>query len=290
MLDDLIQERLKKTETLRSMGIDPYPASVARTHTARVILERFVSLSEEKKPVTVAGRISGLRKQGGVTFADVKDETGGIQLVLKKDSLAEFDRWSEALDLGDFTEATGTLFTTERGEKSVAVASFRIIAKSLRPIPSDWYGVKDTETRLRERYLDILLNPETKVLFEKKSVFWNEMRAFLRKQGFLEVETPVLENIPGGADAEPFKTHHNALDTDFYLRISLEIALKKLMVAGYENVFEIGRIFRNEGIDAEHLQDYTQLEFYSAYHDYKWHAGNQMARTHDQLGREVAGD
>lgn len=270
MLEDLIQERLRKIEKLKARGFDPYPPSVQQTRGIGAAISSFDRLSEEKATVALAGRVTGLRKQGGVLFADLKDESGKFQLVLKQDELADFDLLNEALDLGDFAEAAGTLFTTARGEKSLAVSSLRIIAKSLRPIPSDWYGLKDTETRLRERYLDLLLHPETKELFVKKGVFWNEIRAFLRKQGFLEVETPVLESIPGGADAEPFKTHHNALDSDFYLRISLEIALKKLLVAGYENVFEIGRIFRNEGIDAEHLQDYTQLEFYSAYHDYKW--------------------
>lgn len=270
MLEELKNERLRKARLLTERKFSPYPASVSRTHTVRELTDSFEAFAGKKSVVSTTGRITGLRKQGGVLFADIKDESGKIQLVFKKDTFPEFDLWHETLDLGDFAEAKGILFTTERGEKSIAIQAFRIITKTLRPIPAEWYGLKDTETRLRERYLDILLHPDTKELFAKKAAFWNAMRQFLHKQKFLEVETPVLETIAGGADAEPFKSHHNALDTDFYLRISLEIALKKLLVAGYENVFEIGRIFRNEGIDAEHLQDYTQLEFYSAYHDYKW--------------------
>lgn len=270
MLENLISERRRKLETLKRRGLDPYPARTGEARSIGTILQSFDELTANAATLSVHGRVVGFRRQGGVSFVDIRDETGKIQLVFKKDALADFELWNETLDLGDFAESTGTLFTTERGEKSVAVTSFRIITKTLRPIPAERFGLEDIETRLRQRYLDILLSPETKDLFIRKSIFWNEMRAFLRKQDFLEVETPVLEAVPGGADAEPFKTRMNALDADLYLRISLEIALKKLLVAGYENVFEIGRIFRNEGIDAEHLQDYTQLEFYSAHHDYKW--------------------
>jgi len=172
------------------------------------------------------------------------------------------------LDVGDFIEVCGTLFATKRGEKSISPTLVRIIGKSIRPLPSEWYGLEDTEIRLRKRYLDMLTHPEIRELFIKKDIFWTTIRNFLKNEEFREVETAVLEPIPGGAEAEPFITHHNALDTNFYLRISLELPLKRLLVGGFEKVFEIGRIFRNEGIDREHLQDYTQMECYWAYADY----------------------
>src|SRR3989344_4101343 len=268
MLELLIEERKRKLKNIRDKGIDPYPASSKRAHTASYVVDNFSKLSKTRKKVYLTGRIRALRDQGGVIFIDLKDESSGIQVVLKKDNIKDFNFWKENLDLGDFIEVGGTLFKTKRGEKSVEVKAFKLLTKSLRPIPKDFYGIADTETRLRKRYLDIALNAEVKELFFKKAKFWEAFRRELEANGFLEVETPILESTPGGADADPFVTHHNALDEDFYIRISLEIALKKLMVAGYEKVFEIGRVFRNEGIDAEHLQDYTALEFYWAYVDY----------------------
>lgn len=268
MIDSLIEERKRKLKNIRDKGIDPYPSSSKRTHTVVEVLENFAKFSRSRKKVYLTGRIRALRDQGGVIFIDLKDETGGVQVVFKKDNLKDFDFWKDNLDLGDFVEISGPLFKTKRGEKSVEAKNFKLLVKSLRSVPKDFYGIADTETRLRKRYLDLLLHPELRELFIKKSKFWESFRTVLKENGFLEVETSVLETTPGGADAEPFTTHHNALDEDFYLRISLEIALKKLLVGGYERVFEIGRIFRNEGIDAEHLQDYAQLEFYWAYTDY----------------------
>ncbi|HEY4524049.1 MAG TPA: lysine--tRNA ligase, partial [Candidatus Paceibacterota bacterium] len=174
----------------------------------------------------------------------------------------------DMLDIGDFIEVVGRAYLTKREEKSINTNAVRIITKSLRPIPSEWYGLSDTETRFRKRYLDLLLHPELKELFRKKSRFWKSVRDYLLQEEFLEVETPVLEQIPGGADAKPFITHHHALDINLYLRISLELHLKRLIVGGFEKIFEIGRVFRNEGIDDEHLQDYTQMELYWAYKDY----------------------
>lgn len=261
-------ERLKKLSRLKEVGINPYPAKVRRSHKIGEAIRKFSSLSKGKKDVSLAGRIMSVRDQGGIIFLDLRDESAQIQVVLKKDNLKNFELFRETLDRGDFISASGVLFTTKHGEKSIQAKEVVILTKSLRPIPSSWYGLEEIETRLRERYLDLILNPETKEMFRKKTVFWNAVRTFLKKEGFMEVELPVLETIPGGAEAEPFKTHMNALDTDFYLRISLELPLKKLVVGGYESVFEIGRVFRNEGIDREHLQDYTQMEFYWAYHDY----------------------
>lgn len=268
MINSLIEERKKKLKNIKAKGIDPYPAESKRTHTILEVLTSFNKLARAKKKVRLTGRLRAWRDQGGVIFADLKDASGVIQLVFKKEDFKDFDFWKENLDLGDFIEVGGTLFKTKKGQESLEVGSFKLLAKSLRSMPKDFYGITEIETKLRQRYLDIALNPEVRDIFIKKAKFWDSLRTELKTQGFLEVETPVLEAIPGGADAEPFVTHHNALNEDFYLRISLEIALKKIMVAGYEKVFEIGRIFRNEGMDAEHLQDYTQLEFYWAYADY----------------------
>ena len=199
---------------------------------------------------------------------DLRDGSGSMQAVVSKKNFKDFVLYKENLDLGDFVSAQGTVFKTKAGQKSLRVSNLTLASKSLRPVPSQWYGIQDEEEKLRKRYLDVLLNPEIRDMFEKKSKFWNAIRNFLIKRDFMEVETPALENMPGGAEARPFITHHNALDLDVYLRISPELWLKRLMVAGYLKVFEIGRIFRNEGMDAEHLQDYTQMEFYWAYADY----------------------
>lgn len=269
MLDDLIKERLRKLEEIKNGGLDAYPPSVKRTFDIAEAHAKFGELSAAKKKLFLAGRLTSLRDQGNISFLDLADESGKIQIVFKKDVLPKFDFWKGVLDIGDFVEAGGVLFKTQKGEESLEVHDVRILTKSLRPIPSEWYGVSDIETRLRKRYLDLLANIETRELFRKKAVFWQTIRNFMIKQGFLEVWTPVLENIPGGADAEPFVTHHNALDRDFYLRISLELPLKRLLVGGYDKVFEIGRLFRNEGIDREHLQEYDDMEFYWGYADYK---------------------
>src|SRR3989344_6815554 len=282
MIDSLIEERKRKLKNIKAKGIDAYPADVYRTHKIGEALASFNKLAKAKKKVWLAGRLRAWRDQGGVVFADLKDESGSIQLVFKKDGFKDFDFWKENLDLGDFVEAGGNLFKTKKGQESLEVKSFKLLVKSLRPMPKDFYGITEVETRLRQRNLDIALNSEVRDIFIKKARFWDSLRTELKSEGFLEVETPVLEAIPGGADAEPFVTHHNALDEDFYLRISLEIALKKIMVAGYEKVFEIGRVFRNEGIDAEHLQDYTALEFYWAYTDY-----NDLMKFLEKLYKKV---
>ena len=232
--------------------------------------------------MSLAGRLNSLRDQGKIIFTDIADETGKIQLVLKEENLKDFEFWRSVLDLGDFISATGQLFATKRGEKSMEVAELAMAAKSLLPLPDKWAGLEDEEMRLRKRYLDLAATENLREFFRKKMVFWDTFRSALTKEGFLEVELPVFENLPGGAEAEPFRTHHNALDTDFYLRISLELPLKKLLVGGFDKVFEIGRVFRNEGIDREHLQDYTQLEFYWAYRDY-----NDVMALVEKIYKEV---
>lgn len=269
MLEDIRKERLNKLQKIKDAKVDPYPPRTRRTITIGEARKRFGALSKAKRTLYVVGRLVGLRDQGGVIFGDLQDETGKLQIVFKKDTLKDFTFLKSVLDRGDFMSVGGVPFKTKKEQESIEAKKVQILGKSLLPLPTEWFGLEETETRLRQRYLDFLMNQETKVLFRKKAVFWNTFRNELVKAGFLEFETPVLETTPGGAEAEPFTTHHNALDTDFYLRISLELPLKKLLVAGYEKVFEIGRIFRNEGIDYEHLQDYTQLEFYWAYSDYQ---------------------
>jgi len=264
-LENLRQIRLNKLVALRKAGIDPYPSKFDRTYT--IAQARKLPLGAKVK---IAGRIMGQRTHGGIVFFDLFDSTDKIQLLFSKEKLGtkNFNIISN-FDLGDFLGIEGQLFRTKAGELTVEVSSFTLLAKSLRPLPSEWYGLKDAETRLRKRYLDLIFNPNLKEIFFKKSLFWTNVREYLKDRGFLEVETPALEQIPGGADARPFLTHHYAQDIDLYLRISLELHLKRLIVGGFEKIFEIGRVFRNEGMDAEHLQDYTQLEFYWAYVDYE---------------------
>jgi lysyl-tRNA synthetase class 2 len=268
MLEDIVKARKEKLSELRTKGENPYPAKVKRTHSIYETLRSFAVLSKQKKKVFITGRVIGFRDQGKLIFVDLDDGTSRIQALITRVKTKGFDTLKKALDIGDFIEISGLPIKTKKGEKSIETKTARIIVKSLRPMPSGFYGIEDAEIRLRKRYLDLALNPETREMFRKKSVFWGTFREALKESGFLEVETPIFERTPGGAEAEPFITHYNALDTNFYLRISLEISLKKLLIGGFDKIFEIGRVFRNEGIDAEHLQDYTQLEFYWAYADY----------------------
>jgi len=268
---ELFEERLRKLESLKKGGVDPYPAETRRTHTVAEALEKFGALSKSKKSITLAGRIRGLRAHGALIFGTLEDFSGRLQFLLKKDEIPEkdFAQFAKFFDIGDFVELSGGLMETKRGEKTLLVSSYRMLAKSLRALPDQWHGLTNVEARLRKRYLDLLMSAETRELFVKKAKFWATIREHLLAAGFLEVETPVLERVPGGAEAEPFVTHYNALDQDFYLRISLELPLKRLLVGGYERIFEIGRVFRNEGISSEHLQDYTAMEFYWAYADFE---------------------
>lgn len=258
----LKQARLEKLQKIKEAGIDPYPATTNRTHTVVEALEN------EGKIVAIAGRLFSFREHGNIAFANLKDESGKIQIFFQKKLLSDSFKNLRLLDIGDFIQVEGEVVKTTAGEISVAPTSWTLLTKTLLPLPSEFYGLKDAELRLRKRYVDLLMNPEVRDDFKKKTKFWQAIRNYMIENGFLEVETPVLQSIPGGADARPFVTHHNAQDMDLYLRISLELPLKRLLVGGFEKVFEIGRIFRNEGIDDEHLQDYTQLEFYWAYADY----------------------
>lgn len=267
MPNDVQAERLDKLNKIKALGIDPYPSTISLEGN-RISISNARDLMD--KDVLVAGRIMSIRSHGGISFADLKDSSANIQLFFQKKLLGEKYSLLKLLDSGDFIAVSGKVMTTQAGEISVLVSDLQILTKSIRQLPSIWYGLKDTEERYRQRYVDLLLNDELKDLFVKKSLFWNSFRNFLIKKEFLEVETPVLENTAGGADAQPFVTHHEALDIDLFLRISMgELWQKRLMIAGFEKTFEIGRQFRNEGLSREHLQDYTQMEFYWAYANYE---------------------
>jgi lysyl-tRNA synthetase, class II len=266
-------DRIKKLAEIRKFGLDPYPAKVKRDYLIQQVLADFEKMHSAKvKPFYLVGRLRSLRQHGNLTFANLEDTSGKIQLAFSKKEIGadDYKNFSKFIDTGDFIQIKGTPFLTHAGEKSLMVMAWTILSKALRPLPDKWHGLADEDEKFRKRYLDILFNPEVKEMFIKRAKFWQAIRNFLTEHGFLEVETPVLENTTGGADARPFITHHNALDLDVYLRISMgELWQKRLMVAGFEKTFEIGRQFRNEGMDAEHLQDYTQMEFYWAYADYQ---------------------
>lgn len=221
------------------------------------------------KLLQTAGRVMTLRPHGQLIFANLNDSSGKLQIAFTENSCGKVIwQLAQLLDMGDIIGVGGILVKTKRGEITLLCTELKLLSKALRPLPEKYHGLKDVETRLRQRYLDLMMNPEVRDLFYKKSVFWQSTRKFLTDKDFMEVDTPALEAVAGGADANPFKTHHDALDQDFYLRISLELPLKRLLVGGFEKVFEIGKVFRNEGIDTEHLQDYDMCEFYWAYADY----------------------
>ncbi|OGI92457.1 lysine--tRNA ligase [Candidatus Nomurabacteria bacterium RIFCSPLOWO2_01_FULL_46_18] len=269
-IEEIRNTRIKKLEILRKKGINPYPSESKRELSLKEAREKFAALEKSGAEKWLAGRVMSIRGQGKIIFVTLNDGTDRFQALLKQDVLGgeKFNLFEEAIDIGDFVELQGIFLRTKSGEETIEAKDWRVLSKSLRPLPEKWHGLEDEEIKLRKRYLDILTDPEVKKIFIDKNKFWTSMRQFMVKSGFLEMEMPTLEPLPGGAEAEPFVTHHRALDEDFYLRISLELPLKKMLVASYEKVFEIGRIFRNEGISSTHLQDYTQIEFYWAYADF----------------------
>jgi len=271
---------------MKERGLFPYPAHSNRNSDVKSVLLNFQDFLEQKKSLILGGRIRSIRSHGNITFCRLEDSSGKIQLVLSKKDLGQelYKNFVQLIDVGDFVEPEGFCFITQKGEQSLLLKNWRPLAKALRPLPDKWAGLKDEEERLRKRYLDFLTNPDLKDLFRKKAIFWQATREFLLAKGFWDVETPVLETSAGGANARPFKTHHQALDMDVFLRISMgELWQKRLLVGGWEKTFEIGRQFRNEGMDAEHLQDYTQMEFYWAYADY-----NDGMRLVEDLIKTVA--
>jgi len=270
-IEEIRKNRIAKLRAIEAAGILAYPGKIKRTHDCKSAVDNFKKLSSGLKEVILAGRIISQRQHGGLVFCDIKDESGKIQILLKKDGIGEagFKFFIDNFDIGDFIEARGTLFLTKKGEKTLEVADYKILAKSLLPLPEKWHGLQDVEERYRKRYLDLIFNPEVREKFEIRSRLIKEIRRFLDDNGFLEVETPILQPIYGGASAKPFKTHLNALDMDLYLRVSPELYLKRLLVGGFEKIYEIGKCFRNEGVDKAHNPDFTMLEFYWAYADYK---------------------
>jgi len=270
-LEKLRENRIEKLNRIKKAGIEPFPLRTERTHSIQEIILNFSDFEESKKEVVLVGRIKSKREHGKITFLDLKDQTGKIQVVLREDKLGEKDYnfFLENFDIGDFLEVKGTLLKTKRGEKSIEAKEYKILAKSLRPLPEKWHGLRDVEERYRKRYLDLIFNCEVRKKFELRAKIIKEIRNFLDKEGFLEVETPILQPTYGGASARPFKTHLNALDIDLYLRIAPELYLKRLLVGGFEKIYEMGKCFRNEGIDRFHNPDFTSLEFYWAFADYE---------------------
>jgi len=274
-LNEQMQVRKDKLSTYVERGIDPFGGKFQRSHGAAELHQLFDEFSkqelEEKNEVaTVAGRIMTKRGKGKAGFAHIQDADTQIQIYVRKDAIGDdaYDIY-KMVDIGDIVGVTGEVFKTNVGELSIAVTSFEILSKALRPLPDEYYGLKDVELRYRKRYLDLILNKESQETFVMRSKIIQSMRRYLDNQGFLEVETPTLHAIPGGANARPFLTHHNALDIDLYMRIALELHLKRLVVGGFEKVYEIGRVFRNEGISTRHNPEFTMIELYEAYADYE---------------------
>ncbi len=261
--------RRQRLQLLRDRGIDPYPASVVRDSIVSDVIAKFAELESAKTTVNVAGRLRLIRKHGGLTFMQLQDESGQMQVALRRDHCGEaaYDLFHETVDIGDLIQVTGTAFFTKKGEQTIDAMSYTMAAKSLLPLPEKWHGLTDIEARYREREMDLLSNPDVKMRFIARSQMIAAMRTFLNDRGFLEVETPMLQPIPGGASARPFITHHNALNADLYLRIAPELYLKRLVVGGFEKIYEIGRCFRNEGIDYSHNPEFTMLELYWAFTD-----------------------
>lgn len=262
-LDEIRADRKTKLDQLKKLGINPYPASYSRP------LQSIDSARSQKNDkVSVAGRIWKFRPHGQVVFADIRDSSGQIQLLFQSKNLEAVFQILKLIDVGDYLGVTGTIITTQAGEITVDISHFELLSKSMRPLPDEWYGLKETEERYRKRYLDLLINPEVKKRFDIRTKLVREIRRYLDDLGYLEVETPTLQSQYGGANAKPFKTHFNALDVDMYLRIADELYLKRLLVGGYERVYEICKDFRNEGLDQTHSPEFTMIEYYEAYADY----------------------
>jgi lysyl-tRNA synthetase, class II len=283
-LERITEQRLDSLNRIRARGIDPYPHSYHPSHTIREAITLFEQQGERSQDISLAGRIMSKRSIGKMSFLDIRDSSGKIQLSLRYDLLGQ-ERYEflQDIDIGDIIGAKGRLFRTKAGELTLEVSDFAMLCKSLRPLPEKWHGLADVEKRYRQRYLDLISNEESRSIFILRSKIITAIRSFLDKQGFMEVETPVLQPHAGGALARPFVTHHHALDEDLYLRIALELHLKRLVVGGFDKVYEIGRTFRNEGISVEHNPEFTLLECYQAYSDY-----NDIMRLVEEMFMHVA--
>lgn len=271
--NDLILQRIRKLEELKEMGVDPYGQPYDVTHHADELLDGFRDrskddLENEHVKASLAGRIVAWRSFGKAAFSHIQDETGRIQLYFRKDILGDSYGVVKKFDIGDIVGVKGRLFRTKTEELTILVDDFTLLTKSLRPLPEKWHGLKDIELRYRQRYVDLIVNPQVRETFARRSAVIKFIRDYLEADGFIEVETPMMHQIPGGAAAKPFRTHHNALGIDLYMRIAPELYLKRLLVGGYERVYEINKNFRNEGISTRHNPEFTMLEFYVAYKDY----------------------
>lgn len=276
-MHELLELRRQKLTFWQEQGISPFGQRYEVTHTSQQIIENFKEGSEEK--VSIAGRLMAIREHGKSTFAHLKDAQGKIQIYARKDILGDekFSLFRE-VDTGDFIGVKGKVFKTHRGEITVLVEAFTFLAKSLRPLPKEWYGLKEVELRYRQRYVDLIVNDEVRNLFIRRTKIIKLMKEFLDNHNFLEVETPMMQSIPGGAEAKPFATHHNALGIDLYLRVAPELNLKRLIVGGLERVYELNKNFRNEGISTRHNPEFTMIEVYQAYADY-----NDMMKLTEEL-------
>ena len=293
-IDEILAERRRKIEELTRLGIDLYPARSQKDAANGEVVANFPKY--EGKSLNLTGRIVSWREHGKLTFGHLYDQSGKIQLFIRAEAIEPTSREKQVLgfgdlkllDVGDFIQVFGEIVKTKTGEVSVLAATIKLLTKSLRPLPEKWAGIRDPETAFRKRYLDLLMSPEKKERFERKARFWEANRKFMKDHGFIEVETPVLETTVGGADARPFVTHMNALDQDFYLRISTELYEKRLLAGGFEKIYTLGPNFRNEGMDDEHLPEYYQLEWYWAYADY--HDGMKFVKKmYRYVAREVYG-
>jgi lysyl-tRNA synthetase class 2 len=283
-LERVTEQRLDSLSRIRARGIDPYPHSYHPSHIIREAITLFEEQGESSQNISLAGRITAKRSMGRMSFIDIRDSSGKIQLSFRYDLLGkEKYEFLQDIDIGDIMGAEGKLFRTKSGELTLEVSDFVMLCKSLRPLPEKWHGLADVEKRFRQRYLDLISNEESRNIFALRSKIITAIRSFLDKQGFMEVETPVLQPHAGGALARPFVTHHHALDEDLYLRIALELHLKRLVVGGFDKVYEIGRAFRNEGISVKHNPEFTLLECYQAYSDY-----NDMMRLVEEMLAHIA--
>jgi lysyl-tRNA synthetase class 2 len=271
-IEDLRADREKKIERLKELGMNPYPSQSSQTHSVSEVIDNFADLEPAGTNVTIAGRVMAFREHGAIAFIDVVESTGKMQVFCSKEEMGEemFSILLETMSTGDFIEITGPAYITKRGTQAILLKEWKVLGKALQNIPTEHFGIKDEDERYRKRYLDLLLSPEQRDLFVKKAQFWDVTRDFMKRHGFLEVDTPTLETTTGGAEARPFATHHNDYDMDVFLRISVgELWQKRLMAAGFDKTFEIGKIFRNEGSSPEHLQEFVNCEFYWAYSDYR---------------------
>ena len=272
---ELVQQRIRKLETLKSQGVDPFPNQFKVTHTSQDIRDRYGFMGEEdlhsvKETFSIAGRIIAIRNFGKASFLQIQDRTGRLQVYLRRDIVGEqaFQLF-KTFDIGDFMGLEGKVFRTKTGEITLEVGTFQLLGKALRPLPEKWHGLTDVEIRYRQRYLDLIMHPKVKEIFLTRTRAIKMTRDFFVDRGFIEVETPMMQPIPGGATAKPFKTHHNALDMELYLRVAPELYLKRLVIGGLERIFEINRCFRNEGISTQHNPEFTMVEFYQSYATYE---------------------